>query len=246
MLAKHIICVIPAYNEKGNLEELIKRLETALTPLCKVFTIMFVIQGDDGSRELLDKITIKHSNITYLYYREPLGIGKAFQKGFEQVTNSYTHVLTLDADLNHNPANIIHLFNKMDTSKADLVVGSRYMPGGKFLDKRAWKRFASRFVNKVVQIILRIHIRDVTSGYRLMKVQLVRRVTPYLRESRYPYYMEFLVVAKRLGFIISEVPITYTPRRWGVSKMKILDTLAGYLVFFWRMLIAGRLNKNDK
>ena len=154
--AKRVICIVPAYNEKGNLEELIKRLETALTPLCKVFTIMFVIQGDDGSRELLEKIAKKHSNITYLYYPQPLGIGIAFQKGFKQVTGSYTHVLTLDADLNHDPSNIIHFFNKMDTSKADLIVGSRYMPGGKFLDRRAWKRFASRLVNRVVQLILQI------------------------------------------------------------------------------------------
>lgn len=239
MPAKRVICVIPAYNEKGNLEELIKRLEKALPPLCKSFSIMFVIQGDDGSRQLLEKIAKKHPNLTYLYYRKPLGIGRAFQKGFEHVTNSYTHVLTLDADLNHDPSNITRFINKMDTSNADLVVGSRYMPGGKFLDKRAWKRFASRFVNKIVQLILCIQIRDVTSGFRLIKAQLVKRVTPHLHEIRYPYYMEFLVVAKHFGYKISEIPITYTPRSWGVSKMKILDTLMGYLVFFWRMFIRG-------
>lgn len=230
-----VLCIIPAYNERGNIKVLLKRLEKAITSVTSQYLILFIIQGIDGSRELLEKIITNKTQVNLLYFPEALGIGRAYKKGFAKIPSHITHVLTLDADLNHDPSVIQSFFKSMEMYHADVVVGSRFIKGGKFLDRRVWKRWASRVVNRIVRVLLRTQVRDVSSGFRLMRSEVVRSVLPQLHETGYPFYMEFLLIAQQKKYKIVEVPITYSARRWGKSKMGTFSTAVEYFKFFSRM-----------
>lgn len=231
-----IFCVIPAFNERGNLEKLIRLLVTEFNRTKINYTIFFVLQGQDGSKELLDSLKNKYPQVKYLYYLSPLGIGKAYQKGFRKVYQSTTHILTLDADLNHNPKDIHRFIRTLLSSQFDVAIGSRFIPGGRFQDPRPWKRFMSTYINALVRFLLRIPIRDITSGYRFMKKKVVTKTLPFLHESGYPFYMEFILRAHNLGFTMTEIPITYRARTWGKSKIGKRATFLEYMKFLSKVL----------
>lgn len=231
-----IFCLIPAYNEKGNLLLLIEKLYNLLEKLRVKSEIFFVIQGTDGSEQLLRKIKKTHKEVDWIYFKAPLGIGKAYKEGFKKVKKGYTHVLTLDADLNHDPSVLPSFIKKMKETDGDIIIGSRFMKGGSFNDKRKWKRIISNLVNRFMTFMLGIEIHDISSGYRLMKVEVVEKIRENLIEKGYPGYMEFIIRARREGFKIAEVPIVYTPRIWGTSKIRKGRIFLDYLVFTIRLL----------
>lgn len=229
-----ICCLIPAFNEKGNLKELIEKLEAFFTKEKIKFFIFFVIQGNDGSSALLSQLKLKHKHIDFICFPVALGIGKAYRVGFEEVAKmpkEYTHILTLDADLNHNPAELPKFFESAKQTHADIIIGSRFVQGGKFQDKRIWKRAVSTLVNRCITKLLKIAIQDATSGFRLIKRRVVEDLTNELSETGYPFYMEFILLAHQRKFRMQEVPITYIPRKWGVSKMSKVRTSIDYLRF---------------
>ncbi len=229
-----ICCLIPAFNEKGNLKELIEKLEAFFTKEKIKFFIFFVIQGNDGSRALLSQLKLKHKHIDFIYFPNALGIGKAYRIGFKKVAKmpkEYTHILTLDADLNHNPAELPKFFESAKSTHADIIIGSRFVQGGKFQDKRIWKKVVSTLVNVCITRLLKIPIQDTTSGFRLIKRTVVDTLQNTLSENEYPAYMEFILLARRKKFRMQEVSITYAPRKWGVSKMNPMRTFLDYLFF---------------
>src|SRR3989344_3886754 len=102
----NIFCLIPAYNEKGNLVPLTRGLAKTLPQFSPNYRIFFVIQGDDGSVEILRKLKKINKHIDWVYYKKALGIGRAYKIGFGKIKSNFSHVLTLDADLNHDPYKI--------------------------------------------------------------------------------------------------------------------------------------------
>lgn len=231
-----IFCLIPAYNEKGNIEALTEKLVSEFIKQKTKYAILFVIQGDDGSREILDKLKRKNKNIKYLFFKKPLGIGNAYKVGFQSIDPTCTHVFTLDADLNHNPKYFPQFVSTAIKTKADVVIGSRYMSGGKFLDTRMWKRVISLLMNKFITTILSIPVHDISSGFRLIKINVITKVLPKLRERNYPAYMEFIMYSHKAHFKLREISIVYTPRSWGKSKMNSVNTLRDYLLFLPRIV----------
>jgi dolichol-phosphate mannosyltransferase len=231
-----IFCVIPAYKEKGNLQELSDSLVNIFLKNKIGFKILYVIQGNDGSRELIKKIQKKRPQIEYIYFENPLGIGNAYKAGFTNIPNNFSHILTMDADLNHNPNDLPKFIKTMISNHSDIVIGSRYITGGSFNDKRIWKRIISNLTNKLLIFLLRLPIHDISSGYRLIKSETVFNILPKLTEKGYPSYMEFILNANNLGSKINEVPITYTPRIWGKSKMGKIRTLIDYLKFLPKVI----------
>ena len=230
-----LFCLIPAYNEKGNLIPLTKSLIRIFSSILTDYKIFFVIQGDRDSIGILKNLKSKNKNIDWIYFRDPLGIGTAYKKGFKKVSKRYSHVLTLDADLNHDPLFIPELLKEMEKSKSDLVIGSRFINGGAFLDKRVWKRHVSLIINRLVANISRLPIKDLSSGFRLIKREVIEAVISDLSENGYPSYMEFIVRSAKKGFKISEIPIVYKPRKWGKSKMGKLRTMADYINFLFKL-----------
>lgn len=231
-----IFCLIPAFNEKGNLEELIKRLSSFFSKHKIKYEIFFVVQGRDGSKQLLEKLKKDFPTIVFIYYPTPLGIGKAYRIGFNHIDKSYTHVLTMDADLNHDPLEITKFINEYKKGNWDVIIGSRFVPGGKFKDRRVWKRSSSFLINIFVAKMLKIKVKDLTSGFRLIKKEVIEKVVRELEEDGYPSYMEFILLSLKHGFAIKEVPIVYNPRIWGKSKMSMLKTFHDYSLFLLRII----------
>jgi dolichol-phosphate mannosyltransferase len=230
-----VFCLIPAYNEKGNLLPLVKKLDIVFNKLHIPCWIFFVIQGEDGSHNEIKQLQKRYKNLSYVYYPQPLGIGKAYRIGFDHVNAKATHVLTLDADLNHDPDNFPQFIKQMNDTHADVVIGSRYMSGGQFLDTRIWKRIISLGMNQFITFILKIPVHDISSGFRLIRKEVITKIKPILRERNYPSYMEFIIQSNRNHYKLSETSIVYTPRTWGVSKMNTIKTLKDYIRFLPRV-----------
>lgn len=233
-----IFCLIPAFNEKNNLATLTEKLHHHLSAYKRIFfKIYFVIQGDDGSLDIIRSLKKLYRQVDFIYYPKALGIGKAYKVGFEHVDKNFTHVLTLDADLNHDPKELSKFFRLLKKKNTDIIIGSRFVKGGSFNDKRIWKRLASFGVNFFITKLLKIKVHDITSGYRLIRCEVVDKIKNELKEKGYTSYMEFILLAHKHGFKIKEVAISYKPRKWGKSKMKKIKTLFDYLFFLKRILL---------
>ena len=111
------------------------------------------------------------------------------------------------------------------------------MSGGHFKDKRLWKRLSSSIVNKLIKNYFKIKVHDISSGFRLIKREVIEKIRGKLKEKGYPAYMELILLARQNGASIGEVPISYIPRKWGKSKMNKLKTSLDYLSFLRRVLI---------
>lgn len=231
-----IFCLIPAYNENGNLLLLTERLVFSLKKTGLDFKIFYVLQGNKQSEKIAANLKKKYPFLDYTYHPQPLGVGKAYQIGFQKTDEKFTHILTMDADLNHDPHQISKFIAKMKKDKCDVVVGSRFSKGGEFSDKRTWKRISSMLINFSVSAALGIKVKDLTSGYRLIKREVVQNVAEKLKEEGYPSYMEFILLTLRSGYKICEIPIKYSSRRWGVSKMRKIPTSIDYLRFLPKIL----------
>lgn len=238
-----VICIIPALNEKGNLEALTSRLHKEFRKLNVAYKILYILQGDDGSNILLDELKKKYSQLDYIHFAKPLGIGKAYRTGFNMIDNSATHVLTLDADLNHDPGELNKFLTVWKNYKPDIIIGSRFIKGGSFNDKRLWKRVISAMVNSFISSLLGIKIHDTTSGYRLIKKDAVLKIKNSLKENGYTFYMEFILLSQKAGSTMKEVSIIYHPRIWGKSKMGKAQTLLNYFKFMPRILLLKNPNK---
>jgi len=226
-----IFCLIPAFDEKGNLAELTQRLVTVLQKTGIKFKIFFVLQGNISNRKTAVKLKREYPQVDFIYYPKALGIGRAYQLGFLHVDKKYSHILTLDADLNHQPEELPKFLTAWKKTRPDIIIGSRYIRGGKFQDNRIWKRICSFTTNMFVTKLLKIDVHDITSGYRLIRKEAAETIAGKLKEKGYPSYMEFILLAQKSGFSIKEIPISYIPRKWGKSKMGKITTLFNYFLF---------------
>lgn len=229
----NISAIIPAYNEKGNVEELVERLHPQLERHCSGFDICFVYQGTDGGAEALQSLQSEYSNLRVLHHEEPLGVGRAYQKGFENVPDEATHVLTMDADLNHRPEELYRFIEA--EADANIVIGSRFINNGDFRDLESWRKFASPFAAKVISLLFSLSVNDVSSGYRLYDASVIRSIRGELSFADFEFYPEVLIRAGRKGYGAAEVPITYDERKHGQSKMNELQTALGYATMITTM-----------
>jgi glycosyltransferase involved in cell wall biosynthesis len=225
-----ISAVIPAYLEKENLGELTSRLLTELEKIDNSFEILYVIQGDDGSNELLSQIG--DSRVRFLYFPKPLGVAKAFLIGFADVVNKSDYIITMDADLNHQPEEIKNLWSKRSETDADIVIGSRFIRGGKIIGSPLWKNMASRTMNKLINMFSGISVADKTSGFRIYKPKVIKCILENLKAENFEFYPEVILIANKFGFSFAETPITFIFRKRGESKMYKLQTIIGYIKMF--------------
>ncbi|MGV8141236.1 MAG: glycosyltransferase family 2 protein, partial [Candidatus Woesearchaeota archaeon] len=179
-----ISIMLPAYNEKGNIEPLTERLIKVFSKKLKNFNyeLIFVIQGDDGANESLERLkkrlNIKHMKL--LYFPKPIGVGPAHVAGYKNVSKDSDFVLTMDADLNHLPEEFPRFVDKMLDTDADIVIGSRKVKGSGTEKYSLFKRIMSGFTNMLLITFLRLKVKDITSGYRLCRYSVIKKVWPKL------------------------------------------------------------------
>ncbi|TQQ83371.1 glycosyltransferase [Halonotius terrestris] len=219
-----ITAVIPAYREKKNVVELTERLQSTFNKHDIEYHIRYVYQGTDGGSEVLEKFETEDVEVDH--YPEPLGVGKAYRIGFHDLPSETKYVLTMDADLNHQPEELDEFLDMKGT--ADIVVGSRFINDGDFAQLDSWRKIASPFAAKTLSGVFDVEVNDISSGYRLYDVEVIQSIRNDLSFDNFEFYPEALIRAAQNNYTITEVPINYKPRKHGQSKMNEIETAFGY------------------
>lgn len=208
---ENISIIVPTYNEKENLSILVGKIFTHL----KIYKIEVVIVDDnspDGTGKLADKLSSKNRKIKVVHRPKKMGLGSAFVDG-TKVASGDIFVL-MDSDLSHDPNDIRKLLNKINEGY-DMVIGSKYVPGGKTHDKSS-RILASKFFCLLASSILWINIRDSASGFFAVKRKVFKKIK--LKPIGFKIMIEMAFKAKKFGFKISEVPISFHKRIHGKQK----------------------------
>lgn len=212
------ICVVlPTYNEAEN----IVRLVPALLALPLDLTVIVVDDhSPDGTGQLADQLAATHAGRVQVIHRAgKLGLGTAYLAGFRRAFElNADFILTMDADFSHAPHHIPDMAALTD--RADLVIGSRYVPGGGAVDSPPLRRFISQGANLAAHLCLGLKARDCTAGFRLYR-QAVLRSIPLDRifSSGYSFLIEMLYLVEERGWRVAEAPILFHDRRLGQSKI---------------------------
>lgn len=213
-----ITVVIPTYNEAENLP----RLASALFVLPLDLRLLIVDDASpDGTGRLAEELSEQYGGRLSVVHRPgKLGLRSAYLQGFERALNEGTQaVAQMDADFSHDPQALPQMAARL--RDCDLVLGSRYVPGGS-VDARWpwWRKKLSTFGNFYARTILGIPLHDMTTGYRLWRREaLLNMPLERIRSNGYVFLVEMAYMAHCLGYHIGEIPIYFADRRWGQSKM---------------------------
>lgn len=211
-------CVcLPTYNERENLEPMVHALLECLGPDDRVLVIDD--NSPDGTGELADRLAAVEPRVAVLHRERKEGLGPAYLAGFARaLADGAELVLEMDCDFSHDPDDVPRLIAA--AADADLVLGSRYVPGGRVENWGAWRRFVSRGGSLYAQILLQAPVRDLTGGFKCYRRAVLERIDLADVTSRgYAFQIETTYRALRAGFRVVEIPITFTDRETGSSKM---------------------------
>ena len=210
------LVVVPTYNERDNLPLLVAGL--MLHPNVRLLVVDDA--SPDGTGALADEIAARHAGRISVMHRTGVrGLGRSYIDGLKHALEEPVDLICqMDADLSHDPAQLPGLIAA--AAHADVVIGSRYVPGGTIVNWPMRRRLLSRFANMYVRAVTRVSARDCTSGYRCWRREALAAM-PLDRfiSDGYSFLVEMLYVAQRRGSRISEVPITFVERRLGESKL---------------------------
>ena len=211
--------IIPTYNETLNVPRLAEPLDAVRRKLD--FDLLFVDDNSpDDTAKAVQELQRTRPWIHLMQRQERLGLGSAYRDGFHwALSRGYRRVGEMDADLSHDPARLADLSGSIDRGAA-LALGSRYVPGGSVEGWRASRRALSRGANTFARTLLRLPVRDVTSGFRLYTESAARHVLEVATFcDGYGFQVEATVALVRSGFPLEEVPIHFTDRTLCASKM---------------------------
>ena len=211
------LVIIPTYNERENLGRIITRLHAALphTP------VLVVDDGSpDGTGDLADELAAADERIAVLHRTEKNGLGAAYIAGFRWgLEHGYTVLVEMDADGSHAPEQLHLLLEKVDAG-ADLVLGSRYVPGGTVVNWPWHREVLSRGGNIYSRLALGVSIQDITGGYRAYRREVLEKLDlDAIASHGYCFQVDLAWRTLQAGFTVAEVPITFTEREIGESKM---------------------------
>jgi dolichol-phosphate mannosyltransferase len=216
-----LIIVVPTYNEAENLPELVSQLWELPIPQVKVLIVDDA--SPDGTGEIANRLSIKRPNqLSVIHRKGKLGLGSAYITGFKHALQENPYAIAqMDADFSHSPKYLPEFIDQL--TEADVILGSRYVPGGK-LDER-WgigRLFLSWFGNFYARTILGLKLRDVTGGFRMWKSETLKGMPlDAVRSDGYVFQVEMAYIANRLGYQLVESPIYFEDRRIGKSKMSL-------------------------
>ena len=229
-----VLVILPTYNEAENIEAVAVAVRAQGPRLLVVDD-----SSPDGTGEIADELA-RADGISVLHRSAKQGLGPAYAAGFEWGIGHGAEILCeMDADFSHDPSDLPRLISAVDAG-ADLAIGSRYVDGGGATDWPLSRRLLSRGGNIYANLMLGARIADMTSGFRAFRAAAVRALHPETcRSSGYGFQIEMAWRARRLGFDITEVPITFKDREVGASKMDTAIAIEAIkLVTTWG---AGRL-----
>ena len=228
--------VIAVYNEQGNIAELTRRIYRSLGTLKVPFELIYVIDGTDRSFAIAKHLQRFRKNLKVDHSPKKRGFRNAFVKGFSMMSKKATHILTLDADLNHQPEEIERFIKGMKETGADVIVGSRYLRRDprQMEGVALWKKLVSGLANIIIRLWWNVRIKDKTSGFRLYRREVIERIIPYCKSPNFEFLFEIVIVAEKMGYTVGEVPIRFIARKHGTSKFEFWRVVRGYMRLMFR------------
>jgi dolichol-phosphate mannosyltransferase len=213
------IVVIPTYNEKENVENMIRKVMS----FEKEFDILVVDDASpDGTSQIVINLQKDFPNRIHLESRSgKLGLGTAYIHGFKwAIKQKYDFIFEMDCDFSHDPNDLVRLYNACAVEGADVSIGSRYCKGGKVKNWPLKRVLMSYFASVYVRIILWISIKDTTAGFKCYRRNVLEKINlDAVIFKGYAFQICMKYAAIKHGFKIIEVPITFVDRLYGVSKM---------------------------
>jgi len=213
------LVVIPTFNERENIEKIIRKVFS----LSKQFDILIVEDNSpDGTAGIVRNMMTEFTGRLFMEERKgKLGLGTAYIHGFKwALKKGYDYIFEMDADFSHNPNDLLRLYNACAKKNADLAIGSRYINGVNVVNWPMGRVLMSYYASAYVRFITRMKIRDTTAGFKCYKKEVLKAINlDKIRFTGYAFQIEMKFTAWKLGFNIVEVPIIFTDRTEGQSKM---------------------------
>jgi dolichol-phosphate mannosyltransferase len=213
------IIILPTYNEAENLPKLVQAVYAL--PQDNIHLLFIDDNSPDGTGQVAEELAIQHPGKIKVVHREgKLGLGTAYQLGFNIAFDDGAEAVgQMDSDFSHDPERLPAMIAALEN--ADMVLGSRYVPGGSVdHDWPIWRKGLSAWANFYARTILGLPIRDVTTGYRLWRREaLASMPLERILSGGYVFLVEMAYVAHILGYTLAEVPIYFADRKFGHSKM---------------------------
>ncbi len=212
------LVIIPTYNEKENIEDM---LRTVLA-LPKQFDILVIDDNSpDGTAEIVKSLIKSSPSINILERAGKLGLGTAYIAGFKwAIEKKYDYIFEMDADFSHNPNDLVHLYEACSKKGYDVAIGSRYVSGVNVVNWPMGRVLMSYFASKYVRFVLGMGIADTTAGFKCYRRKVLETIDlSKIRFKGYAFQIEMKFKAYKLGFRLTEVPIVFTNRILGTSKM---------------------------
>jgi dolichol-phosphate mannosyltransferase len=218
---KRTVCVcVPTYNEASNVEPFVEAVLRTLDAACVAGAVLVIDDASpDGTGALADALSRRDPRVHVLHRTSKEGIGRAYQAGFTwALDQGFDLVAQMDCDFSHDPATLPRLLDA--AREADLVLGSRYVPGGRVCDWSLLRRLISQGGSAYARTILDLTVRDLTGGYKCFRREALSRLPFGLAEARgYGFQIEMTYRALQAGMTVVEVPIVFRDRAAGKSKM---------------------------
>jgi dolichol-phosphate mannosyltransferase len=209
--------ILPTYNEAGNIEAVVRAVRDKLPRERRVLVVDD--SSPDGTGEIADRLAAEHDDVEILHRPRKEGLGPAYIAGFRRaLAENAELVLEMDSDFSHDPAYLPRLLDA--ARSADLVIGSRYVPGGGVTEWGPLRRAISRGGSAYSRLVLGLDIRDLTGGFKCFRRPVLEAIDLDVVSARgYAFQVEMTYRAIQAGFRVVEVPIVFRERRIGASKM---------------------------
>jgi dolichol-phosphate mannosyltransferase len=238
------LIIVPTYNERENLPRMAERLSKLAVPVD-----VLVVDGNspDGTGKIADELAARHPAIHVLHETGKNGLARAYIAGFKwALERGYEFIFEMDCDVSHNPDDVPAFLEAAKNQNADLVLGSRYVGGIRVMNWPLGRLILSRFAGKYVALVTGMPFTDPTGGYKCFRRRALQAINlDKVQSIDYSFQIEMTHILWRQGFKVVEVPIIFTERTLGQSKMAggIINE-AFWLV--WRLWLQNGLRRSPR
>ena len=244
------IVIIPTYNEKENIEKIIRAV-LGLGP--HAFNILVIDDGSpDGTAAIVKRLMEDEfkNRLFIIERRGKLGLGTAYIAGFKwAIEQKYDYIFEMDADFSHDPKDLPRLYEACATDGADVAIGSRYVSGVNVVNWPMGRVLMSYYASKYVRTVLGVKLHDTTAGFKCYRRQVLEAIDlDAIRFKGYAFQIEMKFTAYKLGFKVKEVPVIFVNRREGTSKMSggiFGEALFGVMRLRWAAM-TGQIKPRKK
>lgn len=223
--------VIPTYNEVENIGTIIRLVDQ--TVYLSLSILVIDDNSPDGTAGEVETLQNDRNNLYLIKRNEKLGLGSAYMDGFRTgIQCGADYIITMDSDLSHDPTVINRMIKEIENY--DLIIGSRYTPGGRVLDLELWRIFLSKGGNMIARALLHLPTKDSTSGFRCYRTSVLSglNLDERITSRKYIFLVELLALLFSMEFRIKEIPISFMKRLEGKTKVNIGEMIHGLWTLF--------------